>query len=62
MKKVIQFLRESRAELRKVSWPNWEDVSRSTTIVFFVVIVFTIFIYVVDKIISLLMELLLTGG
>lgn len=61
MKKVIQFLKESRSELKKVSWPNWDDVSRSTTIVFAVVILFTIFIYLVDKVISFLMERLLMG-
>ncbi len=48
MKKMVQFLKEARAELRKVTWPTWDDVTRSTVVVFVTVIIFTLFIYFVD--------------
>lgn len=52
MKKLIAFLKEARAELKKVTWPTWEDVSSSTIVVFIAVIVFTLFIFVLDKAIA----------
>lgn len=52
MKKMITFLKEARAELKKVTWPTWEDVSSSTIVVFIAVIVFTLFIFLLDKVIS----------
>jgi preprotein translocase subunit SecE len=33
MKKIVQFFRESYAELRKVIWPSREDVISSVTVV-----------------------------
>jgi preprotein translocase subunit SecE len=33
MNKIVRFFQESYAELRKVTWPNKDDVSASTRIV-----------------------------
>ncbi|MEI6386134.1 MAG: preprotein translocase subunit SecE [Spirochaetota bacterium] len=33
MKKIIQFIKECYAELRKVVWPNREDVGASVKVV-----------------------------
>jgi len=33
MKKIIQFFKDSYAELRKVVWPSREDVAASTKVV-----------------------------
>ena len=56
MKRFIQFLKEARAELRKVSWPTWDDVTRSTVVVFVTVVLFTLFVYFVDDSISFILE------
>ena len=56
MKRFIQFLKEARAELRKVSWPTWDDVTRSTVVVFVTVVRFTLFVYFVDDSISFILE------
>jgi len=56
MKRLWQFLKESRAELRKVSWPTWEDINRSTIVVLVTVIVATLFIFFSDKAISFVMQ------
>lgn len=48
MKKIWQFLVEARAELRKATWPSWDEVSRSTIVVFATVIVFAVMVYLVD--------------
>jgi len=49
-------LSEARSELKKVSWPDWEEVNRSTIVVFVAIIIFTLFIYFADKAISLVVE------
>ena len=51
MKKVIQFVKESYAELRKVIWPSKEDVISSVK----VVIVSTIIVAAVLGLIDLLL-------
>jgi preprotein translocase subunit SecE len=43
-----QFLREVRAELRKVVWPSREEVRNYSIIVLITVIVFTAFVAVLD--------------
>ncbi len=48
MKKIWTFLAEARAELRKATWPSWDEVSRSTLVVFVTVILFAVLIYLVD--------------
>jgi preprotein translocase subunit SecE len=53
MKKVIQFARESVAELRKVVWPSREDVVSSVK----VVLVSTVLIAAVLGIVDLLLLL-----
>ncbi len=34
-KSLVTFLRETRAELRKVIWPSWSDVRTYTLVVIF---------------------------
>ncbi|MBS0618609.1 MAG: preprotein translocase subunit SecE [Spirochaetes bacterium] len=48
MKRIWQFLVEARAELKKATWPSWDEVSRSTIVVFITVIIFAVMIYLVD--------------
>ncbi len=33
MKKLLQFLKEARLELKKVSWPNRKEIIGATTLV-----------------------------
>ena len=59
MRRFWEFLKESRKEFQKVSWPEWEDVSRSTYIVFFTVIFFAVFLFLVDILVQNALRLLL---
>jgi preprotein translocase subunit SecE len=45
---IGQFLREVRAELRKVVWPSKEEIRRYSIIVFITVVIFTAFVAVLD--------------
>jgi preprotein translocase subunit SecE len=46
------FMRDVRAEMRKVSWPSWEDLRRSTIIITIIVIIIGIIIGLMDWLFS----------
>lgn len=48
MKKVLQYIRESKDELRKVTWPDRDEVTSFTIIVVITIIVVSIFLWIVD--------------
>ncbi len=48
MKKIIQFFKESYAELKKVIWPSKSEVAQSTKIVIISVIIFAAVLGLVD--------------
>jgi preprotein translocase subunit SecE len=47
--KLKKFLKEVRLELTKVTWPTVNELRGSTAVVIVTVLVFTVFIYLVDK-------------
>lgn len=46
--KVKQFLKDSRTELRKVTWPTSKQTFASTSVVIIVVVIISVFLGVVD--------------
>ncbi len=48
MSKVIQFIRESRAELKKVVWPTKEDVFSSIKVVLISTIIIAVILGALD--------------
>ena len=48
IKKVTDFVRESRDELRKVTWPDREEVTSFTIVVLVAVIFVSVFLWFVD--------------
>ncbi len=42
------FLREVRAEVRKISWPTWDDLRRSTVVITIIVILLGLLIGLMD--------------
>jgi preprotein translocase subunit SecE len=57
--KAMQFLRESRVELRKVTWPTSKEALASTSVVIVVVIIVSMFLGVVDFGLTKLVRLVL---
>ncbi|MEK7242120.1 MAG: preprotein translocase subunit SecE, partial [Planctomycetota bacterium] len=51
-KKVVEFLIDTQGELQKVSWPTREELTGSTVVVIFSVIVLGIYIFGVDWVIT----------
>lgn len=48
MKKIVQFIKDSIAELKKVSWPSRDEVMASTRVVIIAVLLFAVLLGVVD--------------
>lgn len=49
---LVGYLKASREELRKVSWPNREKIVQSTITVIIVSVVFALFLGLVDYLLS----------
>jgi preprotein translocase subunit SecE len=44
------YVRETRVELEKCSWPTWEELKGSTLLVFISICLLGLFTFVVDRI------------
>jgi preprotein translocase subunit SecE len=53
MRKIVQFIKESYAELRKVVWPSKEDVVSSVKVVIISTILFAAVLGLVDVLLLL---------
>jgi preprotein translocase subunit SecE len=52
--RLSQFLRDVRAEMRRVSWPSAKEVKNTTIITLIAVIFFAVYLFLVDRIWSFL--------
>jgi preprotein translocase subunit SecE len=52
LKKIIAFLKESRAELKKVNWPSKDEVLTSTRVVIISIVIIALVIALVDYVIK----------
>jgi preprotein translocase subunit SecE len=57
--KVKSFLKDVRVEMTKVNWPTRDQLVSSTGVVIVLVFLFTIFIGIVDRVISTVIERLI---
>ena len=48
MKKIVQFFKDSYAELKKVQWPSREEVGSNTKVVLVSVLIFAAVFGIVD--------------
>ncbi|MDR1249364.1 MAG: preprotein translocase subunit SecE [Treponema sp.] len=53
MRKIVQFVKESYAELRKVVWPGKEDVISSVKVVLISTVLFAVVLGLVDVLLLL---------
>ena len=56
---IAQFVRETRQELKKVSWPTREELVGSTVLVVVTTFILAAFIGVIDFFLSILIRLLI---
>jgi preprotein translocase subunit SecE len=57
---AVEFVREVRGELRRVSWPNRDQLQQSTAVVLIIVVVLATFVAVWDFIFENLAKLIFT--
>ena len=60
--KPLEFVREVRAEMRKVSWPDRQEVIRYSMIVLVALVIFTAGVFVVDYAFGELFRIILDPG
>ena len=56
---ILRFFQETIGEMRKVSWPTWEEALRLTTIVLVVLIFFSLFLGSLDLLLTEIFRLIL---
>ena len=59
--RIGQFLRDTRAEMRRVSWPNMNVVKNTTLITLVAVIFFSLYLFAVDRVWAFLIDRLRTA-
>jgi preprotein translocase subunit SecE len=52
---AVRYLGEVRAEVRKVTWPGWDELRKSTVVIIIFVIIIGIIISLMDYVSSLLL-------
>ncbi|MBE6916249.1 MAG: preprotein translocase subunit SecE [Ruminococcaceae bacterium] len=57
--RIARWFREMKSELKKVVWPNWNQVSKNTTVVIVTVLVVCAFIALFDVLFTFGRDLLL---
>ncbi len=56
--KIKEFVGEVSKEMKKVSWPTRAQLKESTTIVVITTLIFTVFIYIIDWIMNLTIDVI----
>ena len=51
-----QFVRDTRAEMRRVSWPTANDVMNTTKITLVAVVFFALYLFAIDRVWAFLIE------
>jgi len=59
IERLRKFINDVKLEAQKVSWPSRDEVKESTIVVLVAVFIISIFIYVVDIVISRLIQVVL---
>ena len=59
---VIEYFRQVRAEVKKITWPTRKETTVSTMAVFFMVFIAAMFLYFADQIIAFLIQLIMSLG
>jgi preprotein translocase subunit SecE len=62
MKSPVEFFRQVKVEVRKVTWPSREETTVSTIAVFIMVFIAAMFLFAADQVMSLLVHWILDLG
>jgi preprotein translocase subunit SecE len=62
MQKLLQYLKDVRAEMLKVSWPAWNELTGATILVIILSLIMAIFVKLCDMGIGSLLRLFLQSS
>ncbi len=60
--KPVEYFRQVRSEVRKVTWPSRKETTVSTIMVFIMVFIAAVFLYFADQIIAFIIQMILSIG
>ena len=60
IEKIVQFFREVRIEIKKISWPQRNETIASTSIVIIIVLVIGLFLGIVDVGLARIIKIILS--
>lgn len=58
----VEYVRQVRAEMKKVTWPSRKETTVSTVAVFVMVVLASLFLFVADQLLSLIVRWILELG
>ncbi|MCD6205793.1 MAG: preprotein translocase subunit SecE [Candidatus Marinimicrobia bacterium] len=58
-KKIADFIDGVVFEMKKVSWPTWQELKGSTTVVLMLSLVLAVFLFIVDVVLTKLVHIIL---
>jgi preprotein translocase subunit SecE len=61
-KSPVEFVRQARGELQKVTWPSRQEIVTSTIAVFAMVFVAAMFLFLADQVMSRVVQWVLNIG
>ena len=59
MNNIKKFFSDVKFEMKKVSWPSWEELKGSTFVVISFSIIVSIFLFFIDRILATLLQVIL---
>ena len=62
MRKIQQYVKESIQELKKVTWPTWEELKGSTLVVMIFSVIMGLYIAGLDVVFSMIVDKIMGSG
>jgi len=59
MNKIKKFFSDVKFEMKKVSWPKWDELKGSTCIVISFSILISVFLFFIDRILATVIQVVL---
>ncbi|MBU1706581.1 preprotein translocase subunit SecE [bacterium] len=59
IRKIFSYFSDVKVEMSKVSWPTRKDLIESTRLVLIMSLILSIMVFITDRVLSLLLELML---
>lgn len=59
MKKFFSYIHDSYAEMKKVTWPNRDEITKFTAVTVATVFIVSIFLWMVDSVVMRLIRLVI---